>query len=85
MDPEELHSHFQQLAEQMGIVLIEGEGDFVGGYCTVNGDQFVVLNKLKPLGQRLRILADSFRKLDIQRRYIIPALRDFIESGHSTG
>lgn len=82
MDPEELHSHFQRLAEQMGIVLIEGEGDFVGGYCTVNGDQFVVLNKLKPLGQRLRILADSFRKLDIQSRYIIPALRDFIESGH---
>jgi len=69
----------------MGIVLIEGEGDFVGGYCTVNGDQFVVLNKLKPLGQRLRILADSFRKLDIQSRYIIPALRDFIESGHLTG
>jgi len=80
MGPEELYFQFKQLAEQMGIVFIEGEGDFVGGYCTVNSEQFIVLNKIQPLNQRLRVLAESFKKLNIQSRYIVPVLRDFIES-----
>lgn len=80
MNEEELYSHFETLAEQMAIHLIEGEGDFVGGYCTVNGEQFIVLNKRRPLGQRLRVLAESFRKLDIGDRYVVPVLRDLIES-----
>lgn len=79
MKSEELLDHFEQLAEQMGINLIEGKGDFEGGFCMVNDDQFVVLNKSRPLSQRLRILGDSFSKLDIGDRYILPALREFIE------
>lgn len=81
MDQAELYSHFERLAEKVGIVILEGEGDFAGGYCRINGDQFVVLNKVKPLGQRLRVLAQSFKRLDIRDRYIVPALRDFIDSG----
>ncbi|MEE9166319.1 MAG: hypothetical protein V3U24_02495 [Candidatus Neomarinimicrobiota bacterium] len=81
MGPDELYAHFEKLAEQMGIVLIEGEGDFVGGYCTANGEQFIVLNKRRPLGQRLRVLGESFRQLRIEDHYIVPALRDFINSG----
>ena len=79
MKSEELLDHFEQLAEQMGINLIKGKGDFEGGFCMVNDDQFVVLNKSRPLSQQLRILGDSFSKLDIGDRYILPALREFIE------
>ena len=80
MKSEELLDQFEQLAEQMGINLIQGKGDFEGGFCTVNDDQFVVLNKNQPLSQRLRVLGDSFKKLHIGDRYIVPALREFIES-----
>lgn len=84
MKAEELLNQFELLAEQMEINLIEGNGDFEGGFCTVNEDQFVVLNKSRPLSQRLRVLGDSFSKLDIGDRYILPALREFIEIESAT-
>lgn len=80
MDLQQLYTQFENLAEQMNITILIGEGDFIGGYCTVNDDQFIVLNKRKTLKQRLRILAQSFGNLSIQDRYIIPVLREFIES-----
>jgi hypothetical protein len=77
---EELFGHFEKLADQMTVTILEGKGDFEGGYCTVNGDQFIVLNKTRPLEQRLRVLARSFSELELNEQYIVPALREFIES-----
>ncbi|MFQ6616244.1 MAG: hypothetical protein ACE5HZ_05680 [Fidelibacterota bacterium] len=79
MKPEELFSHFEQLAEQMGIVLVEGRGDFRGGYCKVRDEEFIVINQTKPLESRLRILGETFGNLDITGRYLVPALREFID------
>ena len=53
MKPEDLYNHFEELADQLNVTILEGKGDFEGGYCTVNGDQFVVLNKTRPLAQRI--------------------------------
>ena len=80
MKPEEMYNHFEELADQLHVTILEGKGDFEGGYCTVNVDQFVVLNKTRPLAQRLRILAVSFGALDLQDRYMVPALREFVDS-----
>lgn len=81
---EELYSHFEQLAEQMGIVLVEGRGDFKGGYCQVHDEEFIVLNQTRPLESRLRVLAESFGQLEIADRYMVPALREFIEKSSGT-
>ena len=80
MKPEEMYNHFEELADQLNVTILEGKGDFEGGYCTVNGDQFVVLNKTRPLAQRLRILAVSFGAIDLKDRYMVPVLREFVES-----
>ena len=80
MKPEELYNHFEELSDQLNVTILEGNGDFEGGYCTVNGDQFVVLNKTRPLAQRLRILAVSFGSLDLKDRYMVPVLREFVDS-----
>ncbi len=80
MKPEELYNHFEELSDQLNVTILEGKGDFEGGYCTVNGDQFVVLNKTRPLAQRLRILAVSFGALDLKDRYMVPVLREFVDS-----
>lgn len=79
MKPEELFSQFERLAEQMDIVLVQGRGDFRGGYCQVRDERFIVLNQTRPLESRLRILAETFADLDIARWYMVPALREFIE------
>ena len=80
MKPEEMYNHFEELSDQLNVTILEGKGDFEGGYCTVNSDQFVVLNKTRPLAQRLRILAVSFGALDLKDRYMVPVLREFVDS-----
>ena len=83
-------SLFQQFAVQMCISFVDGNCDFSGGFFTLNGDRFIVLNRLKPMSQRLRVLARSFHELRLDQRYVIPSLREFIseqifkESGAST-
>ncbi|MCH8011161.1 MAG: hypothetical protein IIA61_04310 [Candidatus Marinimicrobia bacterium] len=79
MDENWLYEQFERLAEEMDVTLLEGKGDFIGGFCTINRDKFIVLNKVKPLSQRLRVMATSFRELEIHDRYLIPVLREFIE------
>lgn len=78
MTEQDTFSQFEQLAEQMGISFVEGKGDFAGGFCTLNGDRFIVLNRLKPMSQRLKVLARSFHELRLDQRYVIPSLREFI-------
>lgn len=85
MKPEELYTHFEDLADQLSVTILEGKGDFEGGFCTVNGDRFVVLNGTRPLSQRLRMLATSFGGLTLKNRYIVPALREFIYAHQPEG
>jgi hypothetical protein len=76
---EALLNQFQELAERLDITIVQGKGDFVGGGCTVNSRRFIVLNKVRPLEQRLRILAREFANLDLEGVYVVPALRAYIE------
>ena len=47
--------------------------------CYVNDESYIVINKVKPLAQRLNILGAEFSKLDLNNIFVSPALRDFIE------
>jgi hypothetical protein len=38
----------------------------------------IVLNKMKPIEQRLRVLAQEFALLDLEGVFVVPALRKFI-------
>tara|TARA_B100000029_G_C17609848_1_gene969161 strand:+ start:7291 stop:7545 length:255 start_codon:yes stop_codon:yes gene_type:complete len=78
MKQDYLYDQFEKLADKLNITILQGKGDFEGGFCTLNGDQFVVLNKSRPLEQRLRVLAISFGDLDLEEQYILPVLRKFI-------
>jgi len=49
----------------------------------VKDENFIVVNKRKPVEQRLKILAQEFSKKDLSDIYIIPALREFIEKTQS--
>lgn len=71
---------FEELAEKMNINIVQGKGDFQGGLCSVNDDTYVVLNKIKPIDQRLNILAREFSKLDLLNIFLQPALREFISN-----
>ena len=79
MTHEKLLEEFELLSERLGLKIIKGKGDFVGGNCTVNEENVIVINKNKPIEQRLNILAKCFIEYDLDKLYIVPALRAYID------
>ena len=79
LKPEKIFILFEELAEKMNINIVQGKGDFIGGMCSVNDESYIVINKVKPISQRLNVLGAEFSKLDLNNIFVSPALRDFIE------
>lgn len=77
--PEKLLSLFEELAEKMEINIVQGKGDFQGGMCSVNDENYIVVNKIKPINQRLGVLGREFSKLNLSNVFVPPALRAYIE------
>ena len=74
-----LYTEFEELGQRLGLKILKGKGDFSGGTCTVNNETVIVINKMKPMEQRLRILATSFLEFNLDEIYMVPALRAYIE------
>ena len=81
--PEELIVMFEELADRLNIKLVQDKGDFAGGSCLIREENFIVVNKRKPLEQRLKVLAREFGKINLADVYLVPALRLYIESSQS--
>ena len=79
MKDDKLYAEFERLGERLGIRIVKGKGDFVGGTCMIHDQTVIVINKMKPLEQRLKTLASSFLEYTLDDIYIVPALRAYIE------
>ena len=80
MKPSTIYQEFEKLAESLEVKIIQGKGNFKGGYCLLEKEKVIVINKLKPLEQRIKALALAFSQLDISNIYMKPAMRDIIAS-----
>ena len=78
MKPNQLMEHFEILAEKLGLRIIQGKGDFNGGRCIIRQDKVIVLNKMKPIEQRLHILAQEFSIMNLEGIFVVPVLREYI-------
>ena len=76
---EELLEEFELLSDRIGVKIIKGKGDFMGGNCTINEEKVIVINNNKPIEQRLNILAKCFIEYDLGKLYIVPVLRAYID------
>ena len=79
LKPEQLLNLFEELAEKMDIHIVQGKGDFQGGMCLVNDESYIVVNKIKPIDQRLGILGREFSELNLSNVFLPPVLRAYIE------
>ena len=80
MKPSTIYQEFEKLAESLEVKIIQEKGNFKGGYCLLEKEKVIVINKLKPLEQRIKALARAFSRLDISNIYMKPAIRDIIAS-----
>ena len=83
MKKEKLYIEFENLAEKLGLRIIKGKGDFQGGSCMVKDEKVIVVNKSKPIEQKLKILASCFSEIDLNGVYIVPGLRNYIEDSNT--
>ncbi|MBC8213769.1 MAG: hypothetical protein ISR90_05800 [Candidatus Marinimicrobia bacterium] len=75
-----IYQEFENLAEQLEIRLVVGKGSFSGDYCLVEEDKYIVVNKNKPIEQKIKRLALAFSKLDLSDIYVKPAIRELIDA-----
>ena len=80
MKNDKLFFEFENLAEKLGLKILKGKGDFIGGTCTVNNKTVIVVNKQKPMEQRLKTIANSLVEFNLEEIFIVPAVRDYIDN-----
>ena len=80
MKNKDLLDEFHLLAEKLEIKILKGNGDFLGGSCIVNNEKVIVINNNKPIEQKLNTLASCFNEYDLEGLFLLPALRDYIDS-----
>ena len=79
MKPTLIFQELEQLATMLNIKIIQEKGNFRGGYCLLEKEKIIVVNRLNPIEQRIRALAQAFSQLDISNIYIKPAIRNIID------
>ena len=82
MKNKDLLDEFHILAEKLEIKILKGKGDFLGGSCIVNNKKVIVINKNKPVEQRLNTLASCFNEYDLEGVFLLPAIREYIDSAN---
>ena len=79
MKPTIIFQELEQLAAVLNIRIIQEKGNFKGGYCLLEKERIIVVNRLNPIEQRIQALAQAFSQLDISNIYIKPAIRNIID------
>ena len=80
MKSENIFQDLIDIAESLGVKIVQEKGNFKGGYCLFEKEKIIVVNKLKPIEQRVRALAKVFSQWDTSEIYMKPVVREIIES-----
>ena len=88
MSPERLYQYLEELLFRLGVPVrseafdprMFGDLSSKGGLCRVRGSTVVLVDAHAPLVERVAVLATAAASLDIERIFVMPAVRDVIEA-----
>lgn len=85
MNPEQLYLEIKDLAEKVGITVSEQNFKTTGihvesGLCKIKDQQFLIIDKHKPVVDKLQILSSVIATGNLENIFIVPAVRQHIES-----
>jgi hypothetical protein len=80
--------HLEQIAAKLGVdIRYENLGRTYsksdGGYCKLSGKEMILINRKQSRQAKIRVLARSLKRLDLNSVFIPPAVRAAIESQES--
>ena len=87
MKPEQTYQDLKELAEKLGVAVSEQNLRSTGikaksGLCKVKGKNILMMDKQMPFQDKNEILASCLSKLPHENIFIVPALREFLDSFH---
>lgn len=78
MKPKKLYSELKDIIEKLDYKLILDNGNFDSGYCLLEDERIIVVNKNKPYESRVRLLCEILASINLDDIYIKPILRELI-------
>ncbi|MCC5932665.1 MAG: hypothetical protein LAT75_04240 [Candidatus Cyclonatronum sp.] len=79
MRSEKLLLDLEDILEQLGYVVRKERGSFRGGFCLLEGEKIIMLNKNQPpdylVGVIARFLLENSHEIELDSLYIKPATR----------
>ncbi len=79
MKTPQIVKELEEAVEQLGIRVRREKGNFRGGMCVRNEEEFLMLNRVHPPEVHLAILAEAMRGLDVDSVYMKPLVRQALE------
>ena len=86
MDDESILENLERLLADLSIEVRYEKGEFVGGLYRYKDKKQLLINKALTTEQRVNIIANELKSnIDLEKVYVIPALREVIENASSMG
>jgi len=79
MKTPQIVKELEEADEQLGIRVRREKGNFRGGICIRNEEEFLMLNRVHPPEVHLAILAEAMRSMDVDTVYLKPLVRQALE------
>ncbi|MDA0682929.1 MAG: hypothetical protein O2797_00880 [Bacteroidetes bacterium] len=79
MKTPQIVKELEEAVEQLGVRVRREKGNFRGGFCMRNDEEFLMLNRVHPPEIHIAILAEAMRSLDVDTVYLKPAVRQALE------
>lgn len=86
MKQEQIYQELKDLAQKLGIIVVEKSFRNLGmginvrsGFCRVKNENKFLMDKHKTLQRKIGILAAELNSYDLSNIYILPAIREILE------
>jgi len=73
-----IYNELKDIFDRIGYKIILDNGNFNSGYCILEEEKVIVINKNKPYENRVRTLSEILSSIELDNIYIKPYIRELI-------
>ena len=74
------YNELKEAFEKLNYKVVLDKGNFNTGYCLLEHEKIIVVNKNKPFENRIKILSSILSKIDTDDIYLKPKIRELMIS-----
>ena len=72
------YNELKEVFEKLNYKVVLDKGNFNTGYCLLEHEKIIVVNKNKPFENRIKILSSILSKIDTDDIYLKPKIRELM-------